>query len=169
MLRRAKSDKVAAVSQNASLNAQIVYLKKGKKVKAGDGTYKVLTSSAKSRTLEVTGWKKNASLVRIPDAVTVDGQSYKVVQIGKNAFKKQKKLTVVVIGKDVKSIGANAFSGCKALKDVVIRGKSLKKVGKGAFSKTKGKTVTGPKAKKKAYLRLLKQAGFSSKAKYYKI
>ncbi|MCR5418115.1 MAG: leucine-rich repeat protein [Lachnospiraceae bacterium] len=163
------SYKVAAVSQNASLNAGIVYLKKGKKVKAGNGTYKVLTSSKKSRTLEVTGWKKNAASVRIPDSVIVDGQTYKVTRIGKNAFKKQKKLTCVVIGKDVKSIGANAFSGCKSLKDVVIRGKSLKKVGKGAFSKTKGKTVTGPKAKKNAYLRLLKQAGFSSKAKYYKI
>ena len=71
-----------------------------------------------------------------------------------------KKLKKVTIGANITSIGANAFSGCKSLKNVVVKSKSLKKVGKNAFKGIQKKAVFKVPAKKlKAYKKL-----FGSKA-----
>ena len=84
-------------------------------------------------------------------------------QISKNAFKKQKKLTKVTIGKNVTKIGANAFYGDKKLSKVTIKGKNLKKIGKNAFKKIKkSATFKVPKGKAKAYKNMLKKAKTSS-------
>ena len=53
--------------------------------------------------------------VTIQDTVKVGNYSFKVTTIGKNAFKNNKKLTQVIIGKNVSKIGANAFNGAKKL------------------------------------------------------
>ncbi len=74
----------------------------------------------------------NKSKVVVPATVKVNGVSYKVTEIAKNAFKNCKKLTTIKIGKNIKKIGANAFSGCTKLKKVTF-GKNVKTIGKKAF------------------------------------
>ena len=77
-----------------------------------------------------------------PDTVTIDGVEYAVTSIAKNAFKNNKKLTKVKIGRNVKSIGESAFSGCKKLSKVELD-VNLTKIGKNAFRNCKRlKTIT---------------------------
>lgn len=107
-------------------------------------------------TVSVTnGNKKNATLISmmaskakgkvvIPNTVKVDGTTYTITAIGKNAFKGNKKITSVKLGNKIKTIGAGAFSGCKKLKSVTI-GKNVKTIGDKAFYKcTKLTKITIP-------------------------
>lgn len=77
--------------------------------------------------------------VTIPDSITVDGHSYKVTAVNDNAFKNDKTITEVVIGKNVKTIGNNAFSGCTKLKKVTGAA-SVTKIGNAAFKNCKALT-----------------------------
>ncbi len=76
---------------------------------------------------------KNVTTVTIPDSVIIDGVTYKVTAIDKNAFKNStiKKIT---IGNNIETIGTNAFYGCKKLKTVKI-GKNVITIGDKAFYK----------------------------------
>ena len=76
------------------------------------------------------------------------------------------------IGSNVKTIGKQAFYGCKNLKSVTIKSTKLttKSVGANAFTKAGSKNnkklvVRVPKNKKKSYVKLLKKKGLSSNAK----
>lgn len=112
--------------------------------------------------------KKNASKVTVPDTVKLKGKTYKVTAIKANAFKNNKKLTKVTIGKNVSKIGSKAFYNCKKLKSVTIRSKKLtaKNVGSKAFKGISSKaTIKVPKAKKKAYKKMLKKKGIGKKVK----
>ena len=110
--------------------------------------------------------KKTAASVTIPATVTVDGKTYKVTSIEKNAFKGCKKLKKVTIGKNIKSIGAKAFYGCKALKTVNVKSSVLKKIGKNALKGTATKlTVKVSKKKLKAYKKLFKKSGMGKRAR----
>ena len=65
-----------------------------------------------------------------------------------------------MIGKNVTSIGTNAFYGDKKLKTIKVTTKSLKKVGKNAFKNIDAKaTIKVPASKLKAYKKLLKGKG----------
>ena len=126
-------------------------------------TYKVTACSKKVKTVTVIGSKKQLKSITIPATVTYRKMKFKVTEISKNAFKKQKKLTKVTIGKNVTNIGANAFYGDKKLSKVTIKGKNLKKIGKNAFKKIKkSATFKVPKGKAKAYKNMLKKAKTSS-------
>ncbi|MGI6032286.1 MAG: leucine-rich repeat protein [Coriobacteriales bacterium] len=132
----------------------------------GSGIYKV--TSAKKHTLALTKVKKNAKKLVIPSTLKVNGVSYKVTEIKKSACCKARKLKSVVIGKNVKKIGAKAFYKCKKLKRITIKSKLLKKsrVGKKAFSKiAKRPLVKVPKSKLKTYKKLLFKAGLTKRAK----
>ena len=48
--------------------------------------------------------------ITIAATVKIDGVTFKVTSIKKNAAKKNKNMTSVVIGKNVTSIGANSFA-----------------------------------------------------------
>ena len=74
---------------------------------------------------------KKAS-VRIPDAINVDGITCKVTGISANAFKNNKSLKSVTIGRNVTVIGTNAFYGCKKLSKV-SGGNGIVKIGHKAF------------------------------------
>lgn len=108
----------------------------------------------------------NKSKVIIPSTITSGGVKFKVTAIAANAFKGNKKLTSVTIGKNVKTIGSKAFYGCTKLKKVTIKSKSLKKIGKAAFKKAgvKKLKVKTPSGKKKTYKKLLKKAGLRKSA-----
>ena len=126
-------------------------------------TYKVTACSDKVKTVTFTGSKKQLKSITIPATVTYQNMKFNVTEISKNAFKNQKKLTKVTIGKNVTKIGANAFYGAKNLSKITIKSKNLKKIDKNAFKKIKkSATFKVPKGKAKAYKKLLEKANTSS-------
>ena len=126
-------------------------------------TYKVTACSDKVKTVTYIGSKKQLKSITIPATVTYQNMKFNVTEISKNAFKNQKKLTKVTIGKNVTKIGANAFYGAKNLSKITIKSKKLKKIDKNAFKKIKkSATFIVPKGKAKAYKKLLKKANTSS-------
>ena len=84
--------------------------------------------------MEYTAAGSNAKSVVIPATVTVEGSTYKVTSIAKNAFKKNKTVEKVVIGNNVTTIGDSAFEDCTKLKSVTI-GKNTTTIGNKAFYK----------------------------------
>lgn len=140
---------------------------KGKKYTTGNVTYKVTKSAAKNGTVTVSGVKtKKLKSAVVKDTVKINGYTFKVTAINANAFKGCSKLTKVTIGKNVKTIGANAFANDKKLKTIKIKATGLKKVGKKAFTKVPKKAkATVPKKKKKAYTKLLKKGNYKGKIK----
>ncbi len=133
-------------------------------------TYKVVSPG---RTVEYRGSvNQNKKAVNVPDTVVVDGVRYQVASIANNAFKNNKKLTSVVIGKNVTKIGKKAFFGCQKLKKITIKTTKLKTktVGAKAFTKAGSKnysklTVKVPKKCKKTYPKILRKKGLSGRAK----
>ncbi len=134
---------------------------KNKIYKSGKYQYKVTKSAAKGGTVELKApLKKTMKSVSVPSTVKINGYTFKVTSVGKNAFKNNKKLTKVTIGANVTKIGANAFSGCKKLKKITVKSKKLKSVGKNALKNIHKKAVIKvPKAKKKAYKKVFKGKG----------
>ena len=113
-------------------------LSKGKSFSASGYKFKVSASDSKKKKYEVVilkNSKKKAKSVTINPTVKYNGVTYKVTGIAANAFKNNKKLTKVVIGKYVKTIGKNAFSGCTKLKKVTFKGTALTKIENTAFKK----------------------------------
>lgn len=170
-----------------------IQMKTGNTEKDKSGTdFYIVTQASKSGgtvTYKKPVDKKKTS-VTIPTTVKIEGKSYKVTAIEKNAFKGNKKLKSVKIGSNIEKIGANAFNkcvnlkkvtipskvkaiqkgafaNCKNLKSITIQTKKLTKktVGAKAFKGTHPKaTVKAPKGKAKAYKTLLRSKGLSKKA-----
>ena len=114
----------------------------------------------------VSTTNNTASTLTVPDTVTVSGKEYKVTEIKANAFKNNKKLKKITIGKNIEKIGKNAFSGCKNLKNVNIKTVKLTKktVGANAFKGINDKAkVKVPKSKLKDYKSILKARGIKGK------
>ncbi len=112
--------------------------KVGSTIKDKNCSYKVITQGSDKKVGEVEvkkANKKNVKKVVIKGAVKINGVKYKVTSIGAKAFKGNKKLTKVTIGKNVKRIKSNAFAGCSALTTVVSKSKVLSRIDKGAFVK----------------------------------
>lgn len=136
----------------------------------GRGFYKVTKSDAKNGTVALVKPRKaTEKKFTIPGTVKIDGVTFKVTEISKNAFKNNKKLTQVIIGKHVTKIGANAFNGAKKLKKITIKSTQLKKVGKKAFKGIDKKCkIKVPKKKLTRYKRLLKGKGQKASVKITK-
>ncbi len=123
--------------------------------------------------VELRNFDTQKTTIVIPDYITIKGKKYPVIAISGNAFKKCKKLTKVVIGKNVRRIKAKAFYNCKKLKTIVIKTKKLtmKRVGKKAFAGIYKKAkITLPKGgfskkQKAAYKKILRARGVGKKAK----
>ena len=110
-------------------------LKKGIKIKdkKTKAIYKI-TSLGKNKTAEyVKSTQKNAASISIPSVVKLKGKNFKVTSVGKSAFKNNKKLKKVKLGKNIRLVGKQAFSGCKKLKNVAI-GSNVTTIGANAFS-----------------------------------
>ncbi len=101
-----------------------------KKTKA---VYKIAGTGKNKMVDYIKNTKKNSSSITIPNVVNLNGKTYKVVSIGNNAFKDNKKLKIVKIGRNVKLIGKNAFSGCTRLKNVTMS-KNIETIGADAFN-----------------------------------
>ena len=177
---------------NGNTSGETQTLKKGDVVtdRASKAKYKV-TDATKKTVEYIVSTNKKAKKITIPAKITVNGVSYKVTSVAKNAFYKNASVTTITIGNNVTSIGANAFSNCKKLTSVTV-GKNVKTIGKRAFYNCKKiKTITikstkltkktvgaqafknvnakakvkVPKSVKKSYQKLLVSKGLNKKVK----
>lgn len=144
----------------------------GTVIKYKKAAYKVTVSSATAGTVTLVKPDSNkGTSFNVPATIkSEDGKyTFKVTAIENNAFKKNTKLKKVVIGKNVQTIGKNAFSGDKNLKNITIKSTSLKKVGSKAFKGIHAKAkIKVPAKKLKAYQKLLKKKGQKASVKISK-
>ena len=178
-LEYAKDEKTIALintkisETNALIKAEeaegVIIYKENTKLKDKKYFYKVTKASGSDGTggtVTVTGLrKKSLKTLKIAAKVKIDGASYKVTGIEKNAFKKNNKIRKAYIGKNVITIGNNAFNNCTSLRSVVINSTVLKKIGEKAFfncidlRKVKIKSIKlksiGKKAFKKKYGKMI--------------
>lgn len=132
----------------------------GTKQTVSNGVYKVTKSSSTNKEVTFTKPKSNkkTSLI-IPATVKIDGQAYKVTEVEAKAFKNNKKLKSVTIGKNVKKIGKEAFSGSSKLNKITIKSTVLKSVGKNAIKGINAKaTIKCPKKQLEKYKKLFKSS-----------
>ena len=136
------------------------------------GSYKVTSNDPAAPAVTYKGTNnKKAKTVTVPETVTIDGITYAVTKVDTAAFKNNKKVTKIVIGKNVTSISKNAFKNCKKIKTIVIKTTKLtnKTLAKGAFKGITKKTVIKvPKKKLSAYKKLFRSKGLSKKVKVKK-
>ena len=162
---------IPSTGQNKTWQTKVnVALKIGAKAvdKKTKATYKVTTSNTVQY---VKASSKKAKTVKVPSTITVNGVKCQVTSIAPKAMKGNKKLTKVVIPSSVRTIGAQAFAGCKNLKNITIQTPYLtkKSVGAKAFKGISNKAVIKvPKKQLKAYQKLLKTKGVSKKVKIKK-
>ncbi len=76
---------------------------------------------------------RNTKTLIIPNTVAANGKDYYVNEIRDAVFKNMAQLESVSIGASVRTIGRNAFIGCKKLK-TVTGGRALRTIGDSAFS-----------------------------------
>ena len=145
-------------------------LKPGTKIvdKKTKAAYKVMADNTVQYT-KVTS--KKAKTVKVPSTITVNGVKCQVTSIAPKAMKGNKKLKKVIIPSSIRTIGTQAFAGCKNLKNITIQTPYLtkKSVGAKAFKGISDKAVIKvPKKQLKAYQKLLKTKGVSKKVKIKK-
>ena len=138
--------------------------------KSSKGKYVVSSTSKTNPTVTYKQTtNKKAKNITIPATITVKGITYKVTAIADNAFKNNKKVTKVTVGKNITQIGKNAFYGCKNLKNIVVKSTKLKKVGKNTFKGIHAKAkIQVPSKKLSDYKKLLKDKGQGKKVKISK-
>lgn len=190
--RKDSSDNTSDNNAGDNTSGETQVLKKGDVItdRASKAKYKV-TNAAKKTVEYTVSTNKKAKKITIPASITVNGVSYQVTSVAKNAFYKNASVTSITIGNNVTSIGANAFSNCKKLTSVTV-GKNVKTIGKRAFYNCKKiKTITikstkltkktvgaqafknvnanakvkVPKSVKKSYQKLLVSKGLNKKVK----
>ena len=168
------------VTKNLTVNAVWLVSMTGdtieeEKPKVGDTrtinyiTYQVTRATGSDPRVKAVGCtKQTLTTLTIPDRITFGGVSYKVTNIGKNAFRDLPNLTKLSIGKHVIKINRAAFYNCPKLKSITIHSKSLTTVVEKAFSKTYVKArVNVPNAYVSKYKTYLKDAGLSVYAAVY--
>ena len=126
--------------------------------------YKVTKTGKNGKVSYIRPIVKETSAV-IPAQITVAGTAYKVTAISARAFNKNTTVQKVVIGKNVSTIGKEAFNGCKNLKKIQVKSKKLsaKNVGSRALKGINKKAkMSVPKSKVKSYAKWVKTKGSRS-------
>ena len=141
-------------------------LKKGDTVTVKNVVYKV-TNADKKTVAAVKGKNKKLTSVSIASTVKVKGETCKVTAVNAKAFKGYARLKKVTIGKNVTTVGKQAFYGCKKLTKVSFKGTAVKSIKSAAFKKANAKIkVTLPKKLKgknrTKLVKQLKKAGIKS-------
>ena len=127
--------------------------------KIGGLTYKVKGTSSVSLIKA-----NNASTIKVPASVNINGKRYKITSIGSKALYKKSMLRKLIVGSNVRIIGGRACYGCRKLKDISLKGISVSKIGSKAFARISTKaSVKVPKKKVKKYRKILKKAGLNGK------
>lgn len=145
----------------------------GSKVKDKTGAVYTITRSGTSRGEAAYTAPKNKRVtsISVPATVKLKGITYKVTSIKASACKNCKKLKKATIGKNIKTIGKNAFYGCGKLKNIVVKTTKLtkKNVGSKAFSKLHKKLkLKVPKKKLKIYKKIFREKGVTGKKQLIK-
>lgn len=163
--------------------------KKGTTFYSGNNRYKITGS----KSLSFIGLKKKrTSKVTIPTSVKYAGRTFYVTSVNAKALYKNTYVTQITVGNKVTSIGTYAFGRCtklkkltlgsyvtsigkyamygdKKLSSITIKSKRLKSAGgnclKGIYAKAR---IRVPSSKVKAYQKLLKRKGQSSRVKITK-
>ena len=142
---------------------QTLTVKKGDTFKVKDITYVVTNAEKKTVALKKAENKKSKAIV-VPASVKTAAGTFRVTGISDKAFAGCSSLTKVTIGKNVTSIGKEAFAKDKNLKKIVIKSSGLKKVGKNAIKGISGKAkISCGKKNVTAYKKL-----FTGKTGYVK-
>ena len=146
-------------------------VQKGETAVTSVGTFKA--TSSKTAAL-IKSQDKKKTKVTVPGTVKIDGKKVKVTSIGANAFKNNKKVKTVVLGKNIQKIGSGAFRGCKNLKSITVYANNLKSIDKTAFKGVQNKKavkVTIYAKNKKQYnkvVKMFKKAGLTKVTFKYK-
>lgn len=133
--------------------------------------YKVTSDTIGGGTVTVYGVSnKNLKTYTIQNSVTIDGYSYQITGISNKAFKDCKKATSIILGKNIKTIGKEAFCNCKKLKTLTINSKKLKTVGNNAFKNVSAKAkIKVPSSKYSKYKKLISNKGQKKSVKVKKM
>ena len=130
-------------------------------IKAGEEV-RFSKANAKKKSVTISFSKANAKKksITIPAIIKADGISYKVTEVGANAFKNNKNVKKVVIGANVVKIANKAFNKCPNLKKCGKSKQQLltkKTASKKCFSKVNKKMVIKvSKKSKKTYAKIFK-------------
>ena len=143
--------------QNAA--AEAAALKAGDTVDYKGVMYRVTNAQKKlAEAYDVSN--RSMSFVHVMGTVKINGVTCKVTSIANNAFADMKKLRRVTIGKNVASIGKEAFYRDAKLASITVRNKNLSKIGKKAFKGISAKAkIYVPSGKKKAFKKLFSGKG----------
>ena len=144
-------------------------LAKGKTFTYSFGTFKVTSKSTKNPTVTLTRVNSSPKSLKIPDKVYDSNRvAYKVTAIGPNACKNKSNLKTLTVGKNVTSIGKNAFYGCGKLGKINFQSTNIK-IGQNACKKIKSKAVisikSGTNADKKTFVKMINKTGGARNSK----
>lgn len=140
---------------------EIVLPKVKDSVKSNFAKFIVTKTGEKGGTLTFTApASRKKTAVNVPSVLKVNGLDFKVTAIANNAFKENKAIKTIAIGKNLKTIGTNAFYNAKNLKKITIKSANLTKIGSGAFKGINKKAVIYVPAKQYSkYVKMLRAAG----------
>ena len=167
--REIRSEVLPKLPKAETTTDPIKPLKKNQKFVYKNVIYKV-SKTGNNPEATVVGMKAKKSSVVILDTVNANNVNYRITGIANNAFAKNAILSTVKIGRNVTTIGKNAFRDCKKLKKITIQSSKLKKVGSSAIRDIHKKaTFIVPKSKLKAYKKLFTgKTGFTDTMKIRK-
>ena len=160
-----KIQAILSTGVTVSKTVSIRHPAKGESILAGNVKYKVKKTGSE---VAYYGCSSAKGKVTVPATVKYYGRKYKVTSIAASALKGNRKVTSVIIGKNVKSIGKAAFYKCTRLKTLTIKSRSLTatKTGSKAFTGTKIRKIKCPKGKKAAYKKILIKKGIKRSAAF---
>ena len=100
-------------------------------------TEEIMYRMKDDNTLEVYSYNPRCRRhIDIKDTVKINGKNVKVTAIADEAYSEDTNFfRELTIGKYVKSIGKNAFAGCKKIKKITIKSNELSDILEGAFAK----------------------------------
>ena len=96
--------------------------------------YKILSAQEKTVAIwpkSIISYNDPGGELVLPEFVKYKGEKYRLVSIGANAFKNNKRLLSVTLPKSVTGIGENAFYGCFSLESIRV-GENVEMVAEGA-------------------------------------
>ena len=132
-------------------------LSKGSIITLNGNQYKIISADVSSPKVAIEKSENTKSnSITIPATITLsNGTIADVITISANAFKNNKRLKKITIGKNIVTIERNAFYGCKNLKQIKIKSTRLKTVGKNAINGIYKKAeISCPKKMKKKYKKI---------------
>lgn len=122
-MKKQLSGSLGLIAVIVALMTVFTFSASAKTVTSGDFVFETASSGA-----TLIQYKGNAAAVEIPSKI----DSYKVIEIGDEAFWQNKTMKSVEIPSTVKKIGYAAFNECTSLSEIVLPS-SLKTVGEAAF------------------------------------